>query len=210
MARITKDPEVRRNELLDAAVQLFGDKGVERTSVSDIVKQVGVAQGTFYYYFKTKDDVIFALIERSLLEQMEYVNSIAGQPGVAADRKLVAALLERPAVLPNHRDFLQVLHHESNAMIHQRFVSRKISEMVQPIAHILEQGAKEGLFRVEYPAETAEFMLTAILFMFDPGFFDRTEEEIRVKAGAIVGIMGKLLGAELPEPDQARSMFLLF
>ncbi|NEN81764.1 TetR/AcrR family transcriptional regulator [Paenibacillus elgii] len=209
MARITKDPEVRRNELLDAAVQLFGDKGVERTSVSDIVKQVGVAQGTFYYYFKTKDDVIFALIERTLSEQMEYVNSVAGQPGIAADRKLVAALLERPAVLPNYRDFLQVLHHESNAMIHQRFVSGKISAMVQPIAHILEQGVKEGVFQVAHPAETAEFMLTAILFMFDPGFFDRTEEEIRAKADAIVGIMGKLLGADLPPPDQTRSLLAL-
>lgn len=209
MARITKDPEVRRNELLDAAVQLFGDKGVERTSVSDIVKQVGVAQGTFYYYFKTKDDVIFALVERSLAEHMDYVNSVAGRSGEAADRKLVAALLERPALLPNYRDFLQVLHHESNAMIHQRFVSRKITAMVPPIAHILEQGVKEGVFQVEHPAETAEFMLTAVLFMFDPGFFDRTEEEIHAKAVAIVGIMGKLLGTELPAPDPARSLFEL-
>jgi AcrR family transcriptional regulator len=50
--RVTKDPEIRRKELMDAAEKLFLEHGYEETAVSDIVKKTGVAQGTFYYYFK--------------------------------------------------------------------------------------------------------------------------------------------------------------
>jgi hypothetical protein len=47
MTRIVKAPDERRSELIATAQQLFYTKGYERTSVSDIVKAVGVAQGTF-------------------------------------------------------------------------------------------------------------------------------------------------------------------
>ncbi len=49
MVRISKDPEERKNEIVDAAEELFVTKGYEKTSISDIVKKVGVAQGLFYY-----------------------------------------------------------------------------------------------------------------------------------------------------------------
>lgn len=54
MPRITKSPDERRNELIDAAEMLFIENGYDQTSVSDIVKKVNVAQGTFYYYFNPR------------------------------------------------------------------------------------------------------------------------------------------------------------
>ncbi len=62
MPRISKSPDERRSELVAAAQQLFYTKGYERTSVSDIVKAVGVAQGTFYYYFGSKQAILGALV----------------------------------------------------------------------------------------------------------------------------------------------------
>ena len=64
MARITKDPVVRSNEIIDAAEHLFYSVGYDETSVSDIVKAVGVAQGTFYNYFASKEAVLEALVQR--------------------------------------------------------------------------------------------------------------------------------------------------
>jgi len=62
MPRISKSPDERRSELVAAAQQLFHTKGYERTSVGDIVKAVGVAQGTFYYYFGSKQAILEALV----------------------------------------------------------------------------------------------------------------------------------------------------
>ena len=64
MARIVKEPEIRHEELIDISEKLFLKNGYEQTAVSEIVKEANVAQGTFYYYFKSKDDVLNAIIER--------------------------------------------------------------------------------------------------------------------------------------------------
>ena len=63
MARIVKEADERRNEILDAAETLL-QKRVLKTTIIDILNQVGIAKGTFYYYFKSKEEVMDAIIER--------------------------------------------------------------------------------------------------------------------------------------------------
>ena len=62
--RISKRPEERREEFLDAAQALFYEQGIEATSVQQIVKRVGVAQGLYYYYFHSKKEIVEAVIVR--------------------------------------------------------------------------------------------------------------------------------------------------
>ena len=64
MARTVKEPDIRRNEILDVAQQFFYTKGYEQTSVQDIIDQVGIAKGTFYHYFGSKVELLDELIER--------------------------------------------------------------------------------------------------------------------------------------------------
>ena len=62
--RTVKEPEIRKNEILDAADTLFARKGFDNTSTGDILEMVGIARGTLYYHFKSKEDILDALIER--------------------------------------------------------------------------------------------------------------------------------------------------
>ena len=64
MPRIVKDPDVRRNEILDVAQKQFYQKGYEQTAIRDVIDEVGIAKGTFYYYFNSKLDLLDAMIER--------------------------------------------------------------------------------------------------------------------------------------------------
>lgn len=64
------DRAVKRAELAGAAARVFGERGVAGTAVSDIVKAAGVAQGTFYPYFDSKDDVLLAVAERSFCSSL--------------------------------------------------------------------------------------------------------------------------------------------
>jgi AcrR family transcriptional regulator len=66
MTRIVKEPEERRKELIDTAERLFIAQGYDQTSVSDIVKEVNVSQGAFYYYFDSKEDVLVAVMEKQI------------------------------------------------------------------------------------------------------------------------------------------------
>ncbi|MGE5677914.1 MAG: TetR/AcrR family transcriptional regulator, partial [Pseudomonadota bacterium] len=62
--RIVKEAEERKNEILDAADSLFAQKGFDGTSTNDILEKVGIARGTLYYHFKSKEDIMDALIDR--------------------------------------------------------------------------------------------------------------------------------------------------
>lgn len=68
--RVSKDPAVRRREILAAASKLFASKGYEATSVEDIVSQVKVAKGLFYYYFPKKESLLPAIAE-DLVEDIQ-------------------------------------------------------------------------------------------------------------------------------------------
>ena len=57
MSKVEENKRLKRNAMLDAAQKLFTDKGLAKTSVSDIVENSGVAKGTFYLYFKDKYDI---------------------------------------------------------------------------------------------------------------------------------------------------------
>ena len=56
--------EQRRGQLIDAALELFSERGVEATRVSDIAEAAGVAQGLLYHYFRSKDELLAAIIAR--------------------------------------------------------------------------------------------------------------------------------------------------
>ncbi len=56
--------EERRNQLIDVALELFGQNGIEATRVSDIAREAGVAQGLLYHYFPSKDALLAAIVER--------------------------------------------------------------------------------------------------------------------------------------------------
>ena len=61
--RITKDPEERKQEILDTSMEIFCEKGYDKTSISDIAKKMGVAQGLCYRYFKSKEEIFNSAIE---------------------------------------------------------------------------------------------------------------------------------------------------
>ena len=69
------DSEYRRNQFVDAADKLFREHGIVETTISSIVREVDVAKGLFYYYFKSKDDVIEAVCEKYSRDFLQAIQS---------------------------------------------------------------------------------------------------------------------------------------
>ncbi|MCX6679994.1 MAG: helix-turn-helix domain containing protein [Methanothrix sp.] len=82
MKRITKVPEERRRELIDTAERLFMEKGYEHTAISDIVKELNIAQGTLYYYFRSKEDILEAVVDKSIAVLEQNVIMLTQDEGV--------------------------------------------------------------------------------------------------------------------------------
>lgn len=93
--RITKEPEVRKQEILDTALKLFGENGYEKTSITDIAKAIGVAQGLCYRYFPSKEALFDSAIE-------QYADVLVEQFADAEtdDRKTLRQIIEEmPATM---------------------------------------------------------------------------------------------------------------
>ncbi|MBW7475868.1 TetR/AcrR family transcriptional regulator [Paenibacillus oenotherae] len=198
MPRITKNPQERREEILDTAQALFGQKGYQQTAVSDIVKQIGVAQGTFYYYFKSKEEVADAIIARHLAHMLEPFSKVAGNGQWTAYEKMKVLLRMELSEDKGegHEDAFQYLHHENNALLHQNLIVKMVRSFAPLLAAVFEQGVREGDFNIKEPLAVAEFFLTGFQFWLDSAIFHWTDAERRERVQSIGSIVEALLGME--------------
>ena len=124
--RVTKEPEVRRQEILDTALKLFGENGYERTSIADIAKAIGVAQGLCYRYFPSKEALFDSAIE-------QYADVLAGQfAGYGKDKDKNSTLRQIIETMPatvEERDtkYYSVFHGAENKKFHDQ-LSLKVCE----------------------------------------------------------------------------------
>ncbi|MBA2937582.1 TetR/AcrR family transcriptional regulator [Paenibacillus sp. CGMCC 1.16610] len=192
MARVSKKPEIRRQEMIDASLELFSSKGYEQTAVSDIVKKLGVAQGTFYYHFKTKSDIMAAIIESLVTEKVNTISALTDSNLTTEDKLHKIIWGEEPG--EEESKMLEFLHHENNAFIHQKILVQTVQQSVPYVIRILEQGVTEGIFRIQHLQETAEILLMGIHFMFDPGIFTWSEDTLKHKKLAFQQVVERMLG----------------
>lgn len=200
LPRISKDPEERRNEILDAAEALFSSKGFQQTAVSDIVKAVGVAQGTFYYYFKSKDEIADALLERQLDHIIVSFKRSVSDPKMSAYEK-IASLIALDLFDYNHENgfgpFFNALHLEENTFLHQKLVVRMIKSFAPFLAQIIDQGKMEGTFKTTQNSQyLAEFLFTGYQFWHDCSVFKWKEEELYHRLKSFGGMVEALLVTE--------------
>ncbi len=155
MARVVKAPEVRRAEILQAAWGLFAEKGYEGTTVALVLERAGIAKGTFYHYFPSKeallDAVVEAMTERGLAE-VEAAVAAAGGGGIAQLNAFLAASRSlRTENMELIVDIALVLHRDENAIM-LRKLRRRVDGRVRPIlAAIVASGAEEGAFDARPP-----------------------------------------------------------
>ena len=88
MPRVSKEPEKRKQDLVEAAKRLFMTKGYEQTAVSDIVKEIKVAQGTFYYHFKSKAEILEEVVKEFVFSLVERARLVAERDDVDAVTRL--------------------------------------------------------------------------------------------------------------------------
>lgn len=194
--RISKNPEERRNEILDAAEMLFTSKGYAKTTVNDILKEVGVAKGTFYYYFQSKEEVMDAIVGRFIDFGVKAAEDIAANSTLTAQEKMFQILMAQKPDTGKKEEMIEQLHQVNNAEMHQKSLVETILKLTPVLTEIIEQGMEEGVFHTPYPKETVEFLLASSQFLFDEGIFDWKPEEIIQKAIAFVHIIEIALGAE--------------
>ncbi|WP_107942846.1 TetR/AcrR family transcriptional regulator [Metasolibacillus fluoroglycofenilyticus] len=195
--RIVKEHEERRNEILNIAQALFVTKGFTKTTINDILQTIGIAKGTFYHYFKSKEEVLDAIIERIIQADVVKAQHIAANPALSAVDKLFAILLaQAPQQGDEKEQLIEHFHQPDNAEMHQKSLVQAVIHLSPVLTEVIQQGIKEKIFNTDYPQETVEFLLVSAQVMFDDGFFQWQPEEMQQRAVAFVQLMERALGAK--------------
>lgn len=197
MARIVKDPEIRRTEIIDIAEELFLKSGYNETAVSDIVKRVGVSQGTFYYYFKSKEDILNAIIERYINDIKVGVKSIATKDDINAIEKIMAFFGFLNYMDIGKEKLIDYFHEDQNLHLHVKFEKNVPPNIIPPFCQMIEQGVQEDLFDTKYP-EMAALSIIGTTFAISHWIYDKEDRAGSTKKimAAIFDLIERILGAE--------------
>jgi AcrR family transcriptional regulator len=158
-----KEAEVRREELLSVATNLFIDRGYERTSVERITSQAGVAKGTFYLYFESKQDLLAQIVEAygdELLAQLEV--ELVGENGdaVAKLRRFFAFSAQFEASRGEMTlEIGRALYRSENLALRVGILDSAFTHTLPVLTRIIQQGMDEGVFAVSDAAATASILL---------------------------------------------------
>lgn len=189
-----KEAEERKKEILDIAEELFISKGYEGTSTTDILERVGIARGTLYYHFKSKEEILDALIDRIIDGVVRNIKS-AVSGNMSAKRKLFLFIDAMKVDSEIGDEIAEYAHRPQNALMHQKIQASLLSR-IHPIAvEILNEGIEEGCCFTSYPEEAAEMLLVYSSVIFDD-MNELSEAEREKKTKGFVFNMERLLGME--------------
>ena len=148
----------RKDQILAAAEEVFGEKRVHAARMDDIVEKSGLSKGTLYWYFKSKDDILIAIFEQMFTRGFDELEKITQIESPVTDR--LNTFLERTII-----DFMRMLrlmplaYEFISLAFRRKFVQdafeHYINGYMDILVTILQQGIEAGEFRDNDPLETA-------------------------------------------------------
>jgi AcrR family transcriptional regulator len=198
MVRITKDPQVRMAEILDATEELFYTHGYHETAISDIVKSIGVAQGTFYYYFKSKEEILEALISRQMSKVLSEMETVVSAPDIPPSRKL-ELFVQNLFHTIRYKDGLlfEFLFDDQHLHLMDK-MTRQGKQLVNPfLLRIIEEGEREKVFHVVNSSVALTFVGGIMKCLFDTMYEKLPSDLVTQHVKMAMVLIEKIVG--LPE-----------
>jgi len=138
----------KRERILRAAVKVFAKKGFFASRVSEIAKAAGVADGTIYLYFKSKDEVLTSLFEDRMSRLLDVMRTEIAAQESASDR--IRRLIElQLGLLEGERDLAEVVtvNLRQSTKLLKQYAARRFTEYLELIANVIAEGQQRGELR---------------------------------------------------------------
>lgn len=143
--RVSKDPLVRRKELIDIAEKLFLKKGYEGVSVRDILKEVGGGPGMFYYYFESKEDIYKTVM-------VQYSDRSVKDKVVILRDKTLSLPMRFQKVLAlikvNFQEYISAFNKEESQSYEIRVFMSMLDLLIDPFTEAIMEAKESGLIQV--------------------------------------------------------------
>lgn len=192
--RVVKEAEERKNEILDAAENLFASKGFDNTSIDDILDEVRIARGTLYYHYKSKEDILDAVIERIVTIAISKATKIAKTQQLPLLEKLTKTVMALNVESKIGAEVMHQVHKPQNALMHHKMRTSLLSGIVPIITWLTEEGILQGILHTDFPKEAVEMIMVYSNITFDQ-MVEQTQEEREQRIYGFIYNVERLFGA---------------
>lgn len=184
-----KKGEMRKQELIRIAYRLFVAKGYEHTSVDEIIQEAGIAKGTYYYYFESKEQMLEEVIEMMLRAEGAKAEAIL-RADLPVPQKIVGIISSiHPA--QEEQSIEDALHQPENLLMHNKIRERVFDLLTPLLSQAAEEGVRAGLFRCDHIPERVRMIL-----ILSSDLFDDHHSFTPAVADVFIDAVEKLLGAQ--------------
>ncbi len=198
----SKDKNSKYDKILEAAVTVFAANGFRQSTISQVAREAGVADGTIYLYFKNKDDILVQFFEYKARQVFERFRQEVerGATSIEKLRNLIRVHLTEFQRDPRMAVVYQVETHQSRRLVEEQI--REMAKMYQDIiAEIIEQGQREGAIRKElYVGLVKRFILGAVEEVIGTWLHSGQNYHLVSMADPLVDLFIKGIGSTAP-PD---------
>ena len=183
-----KKGEKRKKELLKIAYDMFLTRGYENTPVDEIIEKAQIAKGTYYYYFKSKEQMLEEVIDMMIDSESEMARQIIGMD-ISSPQKIVGIIA---SIKPTEAEqpIKDTLFQPENVLMHHKVRQKLINVLTPLLSEVIKEGVEEGIFECDNIPERVKMLLIISDSTFNEGTF--SEQDISV----FIDVSEKLLGAE--------------
>jgi AcrR family transcriptional regulator len=179
----------RRTQILQAAVQVFSQRGFANARMDDIVQESGLSKGALYWYFKSKDEIITALMEQFYGDHLDA--AILDQPGTVAERlqalleQIMGGIAQSMLLLPITLEFYANVPRRADM---RAFFQRTFAAYRDLLAQLVQQGVARGEFaQTANPQQVAQALIglfegTAIIGLLQGQTADQIAQQLAASA----------------------------
>ena len=183
MRRVTKPVEERRQEILETARALFCEIGYKKTQIQEITRRMNVAQGLVYHYFKSKSELLYAVIdlmaEENTQRAYEVLEKHSGSTLEVLELLFEANLKENPPEV-------WMMDLADDQAIVQYCKKKMIDSGIPILTKIIERGNEDGSWRCPYPIEIAGFILHGMSAFLESKNFEQCPSQLNKEIHQII------------------------
>ncbi len=198
MSRIVKAPDIRRQELIAIALSQFIKHGYEKTSVRSILNEAGGEIGMFYHYFKSKNEIYEAALEKYNAHFIDKLGRITQVPGLPFQDKLLQFF---STALDSISEYRRMASQKANPDIMTLLHSRTLLKLEPMVETLLADGLKREE-AVGKPIENTHLLSRFILYGVSAVIHDSEVSSMEEKTRSIKALINKLL-EQKPEGEGA-------
>ncbi|GAC1637731.1 MAG: TetR/AcrR family transcriptional regulator [Herpetosiphon sp.] len=185
--------EERKELILQTAEAVLTEKGYYDTSIDEIATRVGIAKGTVYLHFPSKEDLVVALVERGLLTFLSAVEQAVSQPATARERleRIINATYNDNHGTRTH--FFLSLANSPDVRVRlfekQEALREHLDRFTATISAVIEQGKMAGEFKEDVPTAV---MVATCIGLLSPRVYEHLLRDQQLSREELVSAVGRI------------------